>query len=59
MADLDTGEPRFIGAPEHLDWARTAGHIRRIVDEAFLAYAHRDRVELPQREMSESPDSVV
>jgi hypothetical protein len=59
VADLDTGEPRFIGASEHLDWAKTAGRIRCIVDEAVLAYAHRDRPESAQREMSVSPDSLV
>jgi hypothetical protein len=59
VADLHTGAPRFIGAPEHLGWAKTAGHIRRIIDEAVLAYAHRERPEPPRRELSESPDSVV
>lgn len=59
VADLHTGVPRFIGAPEHLDWAKTAGRIRRIVDEAVLAYAHRNRAESRPREVSEPSDSVV
>ncbi|THV24414.1 hypothetical protein [Glycomyces paridis] len=59
VADLHTGVPRFVGAAEHLDWAKTGGRIRRIVDEAVLAYQHRDRSESRLREVPGASGSVA
>jgi hypothetical protein len=41
VVDLDGGHPRFLPGPSHLYWVRTGDRIRRIVDDARIAYAQR------------------
>jgi hypothetical protein len=43
VIELDSGHPRFIAGPAHLDWVRTADRIRQIVDQSRLAHARQSQ----------------